>query len=209
MFDFFIKGGPVMWPLLLCSLAALTIALERLVFWIREGRTINPGEIERIFRCVEAGKYDEAATNGGQRSSAATRMILAGLEHRDHGFRKSMEVAAGVEIERMKQGLRILDTIITMAPLLGILGTVTGTIQCFNLLGTAESGDPRQVHATAGIAQALITTAAGLVIALVALIPFNYFSARVEKATRELEHIGTQLQVAYRRGLTHASDKRI
>lgn len=207
MYEFFVKGGPVMWPLLVCSLVALTIALERFVFWFREKRASNPEEIERMFRCVEAGKYDEAVRGGPTPPPAAVRMILSGLQHRDHGFRESMEVAAGAEIERMKQGMGVLDTIITMAPLLGILGTVTGTIQCFNLLGPAEITDPRQ--ATAGIAQALITTAAGLAIALVALVPFNYFAARVEKATRELEHIGTRFQVAYRRGMAHASDKRV
>ena len=99
----------------------------------------------------------------------------------------------------MKHGLNVLDTIITMAPLLGILGTVLGIIQSFDLLGQSGIQDPKAV--TGGIAQALITTAAGLSVALVTLVPFNILVSRVQRATRLLENVTTQLEIAHRKGL--------
>ena len=117
-----------------------------------------------------------------------------------------MQVAAENEIARMKRGLNVLDTIITMAPLLGILGTVLGIIESFDLLGMSGIEDPKAV--TGGIAQALITTATGLSIALATLVPFNYLVSRVQKATKGLENVTTRFEVAYRRGLEdrHASE---
>ena len=103
----------------------------------------------------------------------------------------------------MKSAMAILDTIITMAPLLGILGTVTGIIQSFDLLGQLQVEDPRGV--ADGIAEALITTAAGLVIALGTLLPFNYFISRIQRETRRLEQVATQFEVVYRKGQEHAA----
>ncbi len=96
-------------------------------------------------------------------------------------------------------GMNILDTIITMAPLLGILGTVLGIIESFDLLSLSGIQDPKAV--IGGISQALITTASGLTVALATLIPFNYYSVRVGRATRRLEKTGTRLELAYLKGL--------
>ena len=116
-------------------------------------------------------------------------------------------MAAAEEIGRMRRGLGILDTIITMAPLLGILGTIIGIIESFDPLGMKGIADPKTL--TSGIAQALITTAAGLAVALITLIPHNYFIHRVERAARYLSQIGTQFEIAYKEGLTHDSGKRV
>jgi biopolymer transport protein ExbB len=124
------------------------------------------------------------------------------MVHREHGLMEAMEVAAGDEIERMKRGLPILDTIITMAPMLGILGTVTGIIKSFNLLGTVGVADPRA--ATSGLAEALITTAAGLIVALATLVPFNYFVSRVTSSAKHLEQVAAQFGVAYRKSRSSA-----
>jgi biopolymer transport protein ExbB len=113
-------------------------------------------------------------------------------------------VQANQEVERMKKGLGFLDTIVTMAPLLGILGTVLGIIQSFDLLGSTGIQDPKAV--TSGIAQALITTAAGLTVALLTLVPFNYFVSRVEASARRIAKIGTQFEVACRRGRVCAKE---
>jgi biopolymer transport protein ExbB len=115
-----------------------------------------------------------------------------------------MEVAAEDEIERMKRGLDILDTIITMAPLLGILGTVLGIIDSFDLLGNSGIENPKAV--TGGIAQALITTAAGLTVALMTLVPFNYLVAKVKKETKEVNKIMLRFEAAYRNGLEKNND---
>jgi biopolymer transport protein ExbB len=204
---FFVRGGPVMWPLLFCSLVAATIAVERALFWWREQRRRNQALIDRIFHDTEQGNYEKAAAVGDQRPDAVARVLLTGLLHRDHGLKESMEVTAGDEMARMKQGLAVLDTIVTMAPLLGILGTVTGIIRSFDLLGSSQMGDPRAV--SGGIAEALITTAAGLTVALPSLMAYNYFVSRVQSATKRIEQVATQFEVAYRRGRAYAAKQRL
>lgn len=210
MRDIFIRGGPLMWPLLLCSVLSLTISIERILFWWREKRRRDNNRLERIFRQTEAGdphsalSFSHGKTSGADGLYYAVRILASGLAHRDYGLRESMEVAAEDEIERMKRGLDILDTIITMAPLLGILGTVLGIIDSFDLLGHSGIEDPKAV--TGGIAQALITTAAGLTVALMTLVPFNYLVAKVKKATKEINKIMVRFEAAYRNGLEKDDD---
>ena len=194
----FEKGGPVMWPLAACSLIALTVTLERLMFWFRERLRRDDRAMAEVWALVERGEFEQALSAGKKRPGFALRMTLKGLKDREHGFSQVMQVEASGEIEAMKQGLSVLDTIITLAPLLGILGTVIGIIESFDLLGASGIEDPKAV--TGGIAQALITTAAGLAIAIATLIPFNYFVSRTERAARRLEEIAAQLEVALRRG---------
>lgn len=203
MIEIMERGGVVMWPLLACSLVALTAIIERIIFWTRESMTRDQDLLERMIDLAQRGEFDQAAQEAKGACCAPTRMLRAGLEHRDHGLHEAMEVAASEEIARMKSAMPILDTIITMAPLLGILGTVTGIIQSFDLLGQLQVEDPRGV--ADGIAEALITTAAGLIIALGALLPFNYFISRIQRETRRLEQVATQFEVVYRKGLEHAS----
>jgi biopolymer transport protein ExbB len=198
MKEFFLRGGPIMWPLLICSLIALTVTFERAIFWLREKRRQNQNLVDSIFLHTERAQYASVVDQNMANPNAAVRVLLSGLAHREYGLAESMQVAAGDEIEKMKQGLPILDTIVTLAPLLGILGTVMGIIQSFDLLGASEIGDPRAV--TGGIAQALITTATGLGIALVTLVPYNYFVSRVESTARSLEQLATQFEVAFKRG---------
>jgi len=205
MRDMFIRGGPLMWPLLICSIVSLTISVERILFWWREKRRRDNNRLEKIFRQAEAGDHqsvlhnNHVRTDGNDRLDFSARILISGLANRCYGLRESMEVAAEDEIERMKRGLDILDTIITMAPLLGILGTVLGIIDSFDLLGHSGIEDPKAV--TGGIAQALITTAAGLTVALMTLVPFNYMVAKVKKETKDVNKIMIRFEAAYRNGL--------
>ena len=198
MDELFIKGGPLMWPLLACSVLSVAVTIERAIFWVREKMRIDPALIDKIFGHTEKGEFETAVNLGKGTSFTDARVLLSGLAHRDYGLRGSMEVAAQDEIDRMKRGLAILDTIITMAPLLGILGTVLGIIESFDLLGVGGIEDPRAV--TGGIAQALITTAAGLSVAIVTLVPFNYMVTKVERATKRLDGLLTSFELAYKRG---------
>ncbi|MFO8239844.1 MAG: MotA/TolQ/ExbB proton channel family protein [Dissulfuribacterales bacterium] len=205
MRDMFLRGGPIMWPLLLCSMVSLTISIERIVFWWKEKRRRDRNRLGKILRQTEAGDYRGVLQDRNERKieidglDFLARIIISGLANRDYGLRESMEVAAEDEIEGMKRGMDILDTIITMAPLLGILGTVLGIIDSFNLLGHGGIEDPKAV--TGGIAQALITTAAGLTVALMTLIPFNYLVAKVKKETKQINKIIVRFEAAYRNGL--------
>jgi len=188
-----------MWPLLACSIVSLAVSLERLFFWWREATRRDDGLLDEVFRLTALGDCDGAAALRPRRGGdTRVEVLLAGLEHREHGLSEAMAVEASRRIELMKQGLMVLDTIVTMAPLLGILGTVLGIIQSFDMLGDVGIEDPKAV--TKGIAQALVTTAAGLAVALATLVPFNYFGARTGRAARDLEQVATQFEVAYRRG---------
>lgn len=199
MMELIHKGGPVMWPLLACSVVALAVVLERLFFWIRILARKNQPLVNRIFTLTEQGDFDTAIREGQQSACLVCRILANGLAHRNYGLVQSLEAAAMHEIEKMKRYLSVLDTTITLAPLLGILGTVSGIIASFDLLGDAGIEDPKAV--TGGIAQALITTAAGLSIAIVALIPYNALTRKVEKVARYLEQLVTCYEVTVQKGL--------
>lgn len=106
-----------------------------------------------------------------------------------------MESAAAEEVKKMRRYMTVLDTMITVAPLLGIFGTVLGIISSFDLLGSTGIEHPQAV--TAGIAQALITTAAGLAIAILSVFPYNYFNSRVQNAVITIERYATSLEIVY------------
>lgn len=202
MQELIIKGGPVMWPLLACSIAALAVVFERLLFWLVIGFRKDQKLINRIFTLTEEGDFDTAIKEGKTSKCLVVTILTAGLAHRNYGLGQSLEAAAMHEIEKMKRSLSVLDTIITLAPLLGILGTVAGIIVSFDLLGAAGLEDPKAV--TGGIAQALITTAAGLAIAIVALLPYNALTRKVEKVTRHIEQLITCYEVTVQKGEENA-----
>ncbi len=199
MYDLIIKGGPIMWPLVACSCTALAIVFERSIFWIMVSRRKNQSLINRLFTLTEDGDFETAINEGSASSCLVCRILSNGLSHRNYGLAQSLEAAAMFEIEKMKRYLSVLDTIITAAPLLGILGTVSGIIISFDLLGDAGIADPKAV--TGGIAQALITTAAGLSIAIATLLPYNALTRKVEKVTRYLEQLITCYEVTVQKGM--------
>ncbi len=203
MYALFAKGGPLMWPLLLCSVVSVTITVERVLFWLKAHGARDDDLLDSMFLRTEAGDFGGALDAGDGTEDYAAGVLAEGLAHREHGLTEAMQVAAQRAIERMKLGLNVLDTIITLAPLLGILGTVLGIIESFDFLGQSGIEDPRAV--TGGIAQALITTAAGLSVAIVTLIPFNYLVGAVQHATGRLESFTTRFEVAYRKGLVKAN----
>jgi biopolymer transport protein ExbB len=192
----FQKGGPVMWPLLLTSLVSLTVVFERVMFIVRERRSRRPETIEQILTNAEQGKIQEVIRHWDSPDFVA-RVLVYGLKHRERTFSNALLHAANQELKRFSQGLTVLDTAITLAPLLGLLGTVTGMIRAFGLLGQQELSAPTAI--TGGIAEALIATAFGLGIAILALIPFNYLNARLEDARHEIEDACTHLELILRK----------
>ena len=192
------KGGILMWPLLACSMVMVAIVIERLVFWLKVSGQNNPKLVNRIFELTESGDFETCIKESEATKCMTCRILKDGLAHRNYGLAENLEAAAGAEIARMKKGLSVLDTIITLAPLLGILGTVSGIIVSFDLLGDSGIEDPKAV--TGGIAQALITTAAGLTIAIIALIPYNALIRKVETVTHYLEKMCTCYAVTVQKG---------
>lgn len=195
MQELFVKGGPLMWPLLACSLLALTVALERVIWKLRRAANTNRRAAEKIIRLVEAQQLDEAFSETRSHPKCPICCVLReGLQHAASGhITEAMQLEAARQLKREKRGINLLDTIVTLAPLLGILGTVMGIIQSFNLLSDAGIQNPQAV--LGGIAQALITTAAGLTVAVISLLPMNFFMARLQKQAELLADFATQLQL--------------
>jgi biopolymer transport protein ExbB len=198
MIQIFLEGGPMMWPLLLTSLVALTVVFERLIFLFRERMYRQPGLVEKMLTAVERGDLEAAGRLGTGSHDFVARTLTYALRHRDVSYANALLAAANVELQRFNRGISPLDTIVTLAPLEGLFGTVTGMIHAFGLLGASELGAPAAI--TGGIAQALIATAFGLVIAMVALLPFNYLNARLEQARQEIETASAQLEMLLMRG---------
>jgi biopolymer transport protein ExbB len=195
MIDIFNSGGPVMIPLLLCSLISLTVIIERAIFWAIVGMRANQGLLNQVMERCQAGDWEGIRKIAAGSRSYVIRILISGILHREYSMVKAMESAAADEIARMRRYMGVLDTIITVAPLLGIFGTVLGIISSFDMLGGGGIDHPETV--TTGIAQALITTASGLGIAILSVFPFNYFNARIERAARFIEKYATSLEIVY------------
>jgi biopolymer transport protein ExbB len=199
MIEIFIKGGPVMWPLLLTSVVTLGVVIDRLWFIFQERRNRQPQVVDSLLECLEAGFTENAVQAGKGSTDFVARTLTYALLHRDTSVSQAILRQAALELKRFSRGLPVLDTVITLAPLLGLLGTVTGMITSFNLLGGSELSAPTAI--TGGIAQALIATAFGLGIAIAALVPFNYLNARQEEARHEIEDATAQLELLLVRGV--------
>lgn len=182
-----------MWPLLLTSLVALTVVFERLFFTVREALRRDPGAVARLFREVELGRPDAAQEVGKTSRDYVVRVLTYALEHREVSFSNALLQSASQELQRFNRGISMLDTIVTLAPLLGLFGTVTGMIHAFGLLGASELGAPTAI--TGGIAEALVATAFGLLIAMVSLLPFNFLNTQLERARQEIETAAAKLEM--------------
>ena len=192
LIDKFHKGGPVMWPILIVSIIALTVVIERIFWWSGRWFRRDPKRIEKVFTAIENGDTTEASRLSRGSRDPILRMMWNGLNHQHASLQGALQVAAGIEIKRAGRFLVVMDTLVTLAPLLGLLGTITGLIRSFSFLGNEELA----VQAvTGGIAEALIATACGLGIAIFALIPFNFFTSRVSNLEFELQTAATNLEV--------------
>jgi biopolymer transport protein ExbB len=120
-------------------------------------------------------------------------VLHAGLKYRHRAPGLAMEAAAQAELQRAKFYLSTLDTIITLAPLLGLLGTITGMISAFGIVSATGLGQPHAI--TGGIAEALIATATGLFVAIMTLLPYNYFRTKVEQLTERMQEQATRLEL--------------
>lgn len=192
VFQFFTKGGPVMWPILASAVVAVAVVGERTFWWLRESAKREPHKLEQLFAALENGDVTAAKAIAEHSEDAVIRMIRRGLGHAQTSLLGALQLAAGIELKRAGRFLTVMDTLVTLAPLLGLLGTVTGLMRAFLNIGSAELS----VSAvTGGIGEALIATACGLGIAIFALIPFNYFSAKVTQLQFDLETAATNVEV--------------
>lgn len=202
LFDRFIEGGPVMWPLLLLSILTLTCALDRAWFWMR-----LLSQEDRIVRDVlDAARYDiDKATEIAEYARYLTigRFLLAPLKLKHPSpetFRLAMETAGDKEFIEMRKGDKLLETIIAVAPLLGLLGTVTGLIATFDNLniGGGSGTSAEATQAAAGIGEALITTATGMIVAILALLVYRVLVTLQSRQMDYFAQVGSELELIYR-----------
>lgn len=192
--DYFEAGGPIMWPILVAAVVAVAVIGERTFWWVRESRRRDPRTLEKVFAAVETGDFPLASQMAKDSKDPILRVIWHGMNHYHSSLQGALQVAAGLELQRAGRFLTVMDTLVTLAPLLGLLGTVAGIYRTFISLGSATvEGATSQI--TGGIGEALIATMCGLAIAIVALIPFNYFTRRVAQLQFELESAATNLEV--------------
>jgi biopolymer transport protein ExbB len=193
--ELFKHGGVVMWPVLLLSLVGLTVAIERIIFIIRESAYRDQELVEKMLEKVEAREVDAAIDLGTKSRDYIARIMVYALNNREHSFSNAIIRASNQELARFQQGLSTLDTVVTAAPLLGLLGTVTGMMTTFGSLGTGGDIASKAGSITGGVAEALIATACGLAIAVTALMPLNYLNARLEEARHETEDASNALEL--------------
>ena len=179
-------------PLLLAALVAVCVVVERIWWWARLSSRRKPRILDEVFEALEKHDTDRARRLADPHDDPLLRMIGRGLSHRTGSLTGALQVEAAQELQRAGRYLPVMDTMVTLAPLLGILGTVTGIMTSFAGIGGAEL-EIDQV--TGGISEALITTAGGLAIAIVVLIPLNYFQAKLGRLQFDLENVATQVEL--------------
>jgi biopolymer transport protein ExbB len=190
--QFFLKGGPVMWPILICAFVAVAVVGERAFWWWRESLKRDPRTLEQVLAALENSDVAAATRISEGSEDPIIRMIHRGLNHVHTSMQGALQLAAGIELQRAGRFLTVMDTLVTLAPLLGLLGTVTGLMRAFLSVGTAELS---VMAVTGGIGEALIATACGLGIAIVSLIPFNFFTGKLVRLQFELETAATNVEV--------------
>ena len=194
MFSVLISGGPVMIPIALAAIVATVIIIERLIFYASLKKS-ERGLLPRIKSCIEKKHYDEAAAICNTVENPTARMIKAGIDYREYPeatVREAIMNQANREIINLERFLPTLGTIANISTLLGLLGTVTGNIKAFGVLGSSGSmGNAGQL--AGAIALALVTTASGLIVAIPAVVFYNYFTAEVNRIVTGMESTASDL----------------
>lgn len=199
--DLFLAGKQIMWPILLLSFILITVVVERLLFILRENASREPEVVEKMLESVERRDIEGALAIGRKSKDYLAKILVYSLSNREFSLSNAFVRASGQELSRFQQGMATLDTCITAAPLLGLLGTVTGMMRTF---GSLTGGDIAAAagQITGGVAEALIATMCGLAIAILGLLPYNYLNARAEQAKQEVADASHALEILIKKSET-------
>lgn len=197
MFDMIVKGGPIMYPIILCSIIALAIAIER-IFHLNRAKIDTKKFMDEIADRLKRNKIMEAIEMCENTPGPIAHILKAGILKHDRpkeDIREAIEEAGLHETPRLEKNLPVLSTIIYTAPLLGLLGTVTGMVRCFQViqekstsLNPVSPGD-----LAGGIWEALITTVAGLCVAIPVYVAYQYLVNKVDGFILDMERSATDL----------------
>jgi len=183
--EYFHKGGHIMWPMLFVFFLAIAVIADRCIWWIRLQARMQPTLQEKARSLVGKGQFQEAMHTCASQSDPFLENLYTGLEHANTSPLAAMQLHASNFLEKSESRLWILSTIITLAPLIGLLGTVVGIMGSFNFIGDQALAVTK---VTGGIAEALIATAVGLGIAILCLLPFNFFKKKSTLLRGKLEY---------------------
>ena len=189
MWEIVRAGGPFMWPIILCSIAAVGILLERL--WTLQRKRVLPQDLlKKVSELAERNQVNPKVIEALEKNSPLGRILAVALANRHRGRQIMMERIEDTGrhvVHELERFLNSLGTIASISPLLGLLGTVTGIIRAFNAVMLGGMGDPRML--AGGISEALITTAGGLAVAIPSFIAYRYLRGKVERIVVEMEKI--------------------
>ena len=201
--DLFAAGGPIMWPILLLSFVAITVIVERLLFIFRENASSEPEVVQKMLESVEHRDIEGAVALGKKSNDFVARILVYSLTNKEFSLSNAFVRASSQELARFTPGMATLDTCITAAPLLGLLGTVTGMMRTLGSLGGGDIGAATGAI-TGGVAEALIATMCGIFIAVTCLLPYNYVNARTEQAKHEIADASNALELLIKKSETTA-----
>ena len=196
--ELFVHGGWIMWPILLTSFVAVTAVVERVIFLFSENTSRDPVLVEQILEKVERGDTESAIRLGQPSRDYVARVLVYALSHKEDSLTNAFTRAANQELNRYQRGIAVLDTCITLAPLLGLLGTVLGMMNTFGALGDGDIA-ANAGKITGGVGEALIAVAAGLLISITGLLPFNILNVRVEEARHNITDAANALELTIKK----------
>ncbi len=197
MWEFMQKGGPIMWPILLCSVIAFAVVIERLIR-LRQEQIDTKSFMEQISKTLKRNKVMEALDLCDRTGGPIAAILKAGILKHDrprHEIREAIEDASIHEVPRLERNLPVLATVAHIAPLLGLLGTVTGLLAAFQVIETKASvlNPVNPGDLAGGIWEALLTTVFGLCVAIPTYVAYNYLVSRVDGFVLDMERSATDL----------------